>query len=379
MVGTAGISCLLALVNGALADLWLTRRAGAKPGIGALLILCLALLNGMVGALVLAGSDEFLKAGRGSVAGRKGSLRVAIVQPSVEGEGKWSGQHFDEILKTHLDLSEQALSSNPDLLIWPEGALGPAPGRAFEIVPLSVRKAAREMKVTILMGTVHRDAIRGTSHNSATIVSTTGGLTGRYDKTRLLPFAESVPRGLEFMAGPRVREYGYTPAARPPILRWMPDLGGSERPVGLGPFICFEALFPETIRQLPMLGANMLVHLSDEYWYRDPNASGQSVCLDTMRAVENRRSVARASNAGPSCFIDPWGRIAAMLKDETGRTCFIRGWVAAVVPLTDKKTVYSRLGDPVTPAGWMLLAILLIARRTGRYTRCSGRTCSSQS
>ena len=291
---------------------------------------------------------------------RADTLRVAIIQSNLEGETRWSGNRFRDIVTLHMDLTREAVSSRPELVVWPESALGSVPNSTWSMVPGMVKRLAMDVDCPILLGVVNEDGITGQSHNSATIVTPHGRLSGRYDKLRLLPFAEWVPRGLSFMAGPRIRGSGHQPGARQTLLPLFSSLTGRRDTVGIGVFICFEALFPDTVRKLPELGADVLVHLSDEYWYGDVNLSKQSFSLDVMRAVENRRSLIRAANAGPSGVIDPWGKPISIFKGEDGESCFETGWIACDVPLQEEQSIYSRSAMVVTLFPWAVVATVVL-------------------
>jgi apolipoprotein N-acyltransferase len=61
--------------------------------------------------------------------------------------------------------------------------------------------------------------------------------------------------------------------------------------------------------------------------------------MSVFRAVENRRSLARAANTGISGFIDPTGNIienTQIFKDAV---------ITQKVPLLQVETLYSRFGD----------------------------------
>jgi len=379
--GTIGLSGLIAAFNGAVVDLgWIVLdkrfrwgdqggvRVGRPSAVGSLwasrgscAVMGFAILNALVGHAILHQSSKYHI--------NADTLRVAIIQSNLEGEMRWSGNNFRNIVKLHMDLTRESLSSDPELIVWPESALGLVPNSTWSMVPGIVRRLAMNVGRPILLGIVNEDGVTGESHNSATIVTPHGRLSGRYDKIRLLPFAEWVPRGFSFMAGPRIRGSGHRPAARQIVLPLFPSLSGRDETVGVGVFICFEALFPETVRRLPGLGAHVLVHLSDEYWYRDPHLSKQSFSLDVMRAVENRRSLIRAANAGPSGVIDPWGRPISVFRAENGETCFETGWVACEVPLKKGQTLYSRFAPLIALLPWGVLAGVIIRHRRWKKAR----------
>ena len=193
----------MAAGNGALVDLavWkhpVDHRAEKGPSRGAIAVLMVIIGNAIFGGLLLKmRKDRFRDSCSENI------LRVAMVQSNVAGREKWRGQHYKKILKMHLDLSEEARTSDPELIVWSEGALGMIPSSVRSMVPTEVRVFARKSGIPILMGGSHTDHFREQSCNSATVVSPSGRLVGRYDKVKLFPFSEEIPRGLEFVAGTR--------------------------------------------------------------------------------------------------------------------------------------------------------------------------------
>jgi len=61
--------------------------------------------------------------------------------------------------------------------------------------------------------------------------------------------------------------------------------------------------------------------------------------IAVFRAVENRRSLVRASASGQTCAIDPNGRILAMAEP------FIETQLTVSVPIMKETTLYTRFGD----------------------------------
>jgi len=358
--GTMGLSSLIAGWNGWLVDVFQRLRKGAsqerfspvrQAHMAVLPVLVLFVV--LSGVMILRHADNVVD----SLSSSK-RIRVGAIQANIEGELKWSGDYYDEALKIYSDLTREAAKADPELIVWCECSLGDTTEITSEMVPLDVCKLAQEIGIPILVGAVHHDRVRGRSYNSATVVSPSGRMIGRYDKMKLLPFAETVPEGLGFLAGEHARETGYEPAERQVLLSLFPSMTKRRDTVKFGVLICFEALFTELARAFPRLGADFFVHLSDEYWYRDPNASRQSAAMDILRAVEIRRSLVRASNAGPSSLIDPWGRTTTTFRDKEGQACFTPGAVVGEVLLVEGETLYSRVGDWVTVGCLGLYALL---------------------
>lgn len=133
-------------------------------------------------------------------------------------------------------------------------------------------------------------------------------------------------------------------------------------PLVLGVLICYESIFPELARERVAQGANLLVNISNDAWFGLSAAPEQHFSLAVLRAVEQRRWLARATNTGISAFVDPYGKV-------TARTGLFRAETLshAVVPLTEK-TVFFAL-EPWLP--WIGLPLFLVlaapaARSRGR-------------
>ena len=195
-VGCSGISFSVAAVNGAVVDIVRDRLSasgrglpqisfappgekvglrGSKSNPGPWFVLFCFLANAVLG---------------GTMLGRKSPvslppLRVAIVQPNIPGTERWSGTEYARIFEVHARLSREAVQERPEIVVWPEGALGEGPDQNGDPVSQDVARLVEELGVPILMGFIHEDRLREVSHNSATIVSERGRAIGRYDKERL--------------------------------------------------------------------------------------------------------------------------------------------------------------------------------------------------
>ncbi len=100
----------------------------------------------------------------------------------------------------------------------------------------------------------------------------------------------------------------------------------------------------------------------------------QHMTMAVFRAVENRRSVVRSTNAGMTTIIDPNGRILATLAP------FTEGSLIGNVPVyTGTTTLYTMWGDWFP---WLLLALSAAAiafgaaRLTARRRRETASTAA---
>ncbi|MCX6330755.1 MAG: apolipoprotein N-acyltransferase [Bacteroidia bacterium] len=104
----------------------------------------------------------------------------------------------------------------------------------------------------------------------------------------------------------------------------LPDLGGTkwgygaqeertcfEHPVTkqvIAPIICFESVFGNYVADYVRKGAEALIIITNDGWWKNTNGYKQHLSYASIRAIETRRPVARAANTGVSCIIDIRGR-----------------------------------------------------------------------
>jgi apolipoprotein N-acyltransferase len=121
--------------------------------------------------------------------------------------------------------------------------------------------------------------------------------------------------------------------------------------VHVAPLICFEDTIGELTRQFVLPsetspGANLLVDITNDAWFQRSAGSHQHLANAIFRCVETRRPMVRAANTGVTCFINQFGRITQILRDETGST-FTEGVLAGEikVPTEQELTFYARHGE----------------------------------
>jgi len=272
------------------------------------------------------------------------TISVAVAQGNIEQDQKWSPAMRSKTMEIYTSLSEQAIeqgNSPPVLLVWPETAM-PFYINNNAYYKKLVNGLIKKHQVWLLAGAPHveiDDSVpqqgerkRKRYYNSAFLVSPTGEISGRYDKQHLVPFGEYVPLGRYLpLPGPLVENIGDFSS------------GKSSAPLScqsaeIGVLICFESIFPELAREMTANGANLLANITNDAWFGRSSAPWQHLSMAVFRAVENRRSLARAANTGISTLIDPLGR-------ETGVSpLFEPFFQVAEIPLLEDKTVFTRFG-----------------------------------
>ena len=272
-------------------------------------------------------------------------IRIAVIQGNIPQELKWMPDAKERILDKHIGLTEKAASDNPDLIVWPEAAL-PAVLEEEPALFERVSYAAAKAKTSLLIGavTLREDFY----YNSALLLSSQGETLVKYNKLHLVPFGEYIPLKKIFPFLETVAPIGDIRPGQDYTIFKIPSSNTtkSQIPIRFSVLICFEDLFPELARNFVKNGAQFLVNITNDAWYKKTSAPYQHLQASVFRAVENRVSLARAANTGVSGFIAPSGEIISLVCDRFGRNIFIEGYKQQEIAIIDRhQTFYSRYGD----------------------------------
>lgn len=266
-------------------------------------------------------------------------LSIAAIQANIPQENKWDPAFERHILDTYLRLTNQAIALKPDLLIWPEAA---TPRALFdnEDIKAEVVGILGKLKTNFLLGSVR--FFGPDAFNSAVLLDAKGQVQ-LYDKMHLVPFGEYVPLRHSFplfawLVGAQVPS-DFAAGTEPIVM----TLAG--KPYRLGPLICFEDTVGDLTRRFAKAGAELLVTITNDGWFRHSAASRQHLANAVFRCAETKLPLVRVANTGVTCFIDRYGHLARTLEDH-GDT-FVEGCLYGTVPirLQPPQTFYTRYGD----------------------------------
>jgi len=275
------------------------------------------------------------------------SLDVAAIQVDVrEARGLDPLAEDRRVAEMNIALHERLVGDPPDLAVWGESSLDPG-ANLPDFRPL-VQNAIRDVGAPTLAGAVVR-TLGGRYYNEGLLFDGDGRIVGEYRKVHLVPFGEYVPfRGaLDWITALQQIPYDVTPGERAQTL--------SFHGVTFGDVICFENSFPSMDRGLVAAGAEFLVVTTNNASYGFTAASRQHLVMSRLRAVENGRWVVHAAVSGISAFVDPEGRVVAL----TG--LFEPAILRHDIEISNRKTLYTRLGDwvpwtaMVLAAGWLVV------------------------
>jgi apolipoprotein N-acyltransferase len=269
-------------------------------------------------------------------------------------------------MQSTLDFLERQLPPQAALLALPETSFIHLSAFSNVNVFDRLRKLAAAHQSTFLVGVgeatkfeqtvAPRSPLEARVSNTAWIVKPGELEPQRYLKVRRVPFAEYLP--LEgWVRWPRAlvgQPLQIVPGPGPVSFAISPTLS-------VGILICWESLFADQARELVRRGATVLAVLTNEAWFGS-SESAQHNLTARMRAVETRRPIIVASNAGQSLIVDRFGRvIRAAAVGPTPR------WVRAAVATDRTMTPYVRYGDVFALAcdavSALVAAIWIVRRR----------------
>lgn len=280
-------------------------------------------------------------------------VRISVIQGNIPQELKWDKDAQDMIMRKYSGLTLQAAKDNPDLVVWPEAAV---PGILGEDDPLyeEIFSLAREIKIPLLVGAVVKD--KEDYFGSALLINSSGEITRRYDKLHLVPFGEYIPLKKLFPFLATVVPIGEMKKGKEYTIFSLKTLN-------FAVLDCFEDVFPELAREFIRHGADFLVNITNDAWYKETSAPYQHLQASVLRAVENQAYLARAANTGVSGFIAPSGKIISLVRDKNGENIFVNGYLTQSISVNRRPlSFYTRYGDIfiylliVIMAGYLMLA-----------------------
>lgn len=429
VTGAWGVSFLVMAVNALLFEAlyarpWFRRAfvgrdAAARQGRVALLVqgvAVLVLLSGTIGyGFWRLGQDDFTPGPR--LALIQGNLPQQIRNDSVAGRDAARTMEEHYVL-----LSDLAARYHPDLIVWPETSFPGtwkenADGQPLPHCQLLAHELTRRFHTSVLLGinaavVVPEQHLR--QYNSAVLIDAGGRARGRYDKIHRVPFGEYIPLRDVFPWMNRFAPYDfdYGVARGEHFTRFPLTAAGTKDAFTFGTLICYEDTDSDVSRpygggdgQAP---ADFLVNISNDGWFLGTSEHDEHLAICRFRAVECRRSVARAVNMGISAVIDgngrvlrpqrtpldptrdkallsrltenlagdaavwtiPAGRAEELPVSQWGEYKKVSGVLVATIPIDHRTSLYARWGDWLPwSCGALLCGALLLALARPRAPR----------
>ncbi len=305
-------------------------------------------------------------------------IETALIQTGLEVEQKWEFPKKREKYvspyeqwKKIFQLMDSAPKKNYDLVILPEVAV---PGdacytqidyqkcleeifRSDDRLPLlefpfaetntedkwevshvwMAQALANRFKSELVIGLLDHDSAANESYNSAFHIVPFRKAVHRYEKRVLVPLAEYLP--LPMMKS-FLEEYGissfFTPGKKAKVFTGQIPLSVS---------ICYEEGFNNLMREARVLGAKLLVNVTNDGWFPRSRLPQEHFNLGRVRSVENGIPVLRACNTGITAAIDSLGRVINEMKEVDFEGKNTQGVVFASLNTYSYTTIFSLFGN----------------------------------
>lgn len=309
--------------------------------------------------------------------------RIALIQHNSD---PWRGgivayrQNFNTLKRLSLEAVSQ--EKKPDLVVWSETAFVPRiywhrtyrdDPESYELVKELLDFLATQ-EIPYVIGNddarkeITEDGIWDRVDYNAVLLFERGEEKGGYRKMHLVPFTEHFPYKKQLPFVYNALRNADTHFWKQGTEATVFESGG----IRFSTPICFEDTFGYISRRFVNNGAELIVNLTNDAWSKSLPAQMQHATMAVFRAVENRRSVVRATASGQTCGIDPNGRILAMAKE------FSETQLTVEVPLLSVSTWYTKYGDILAQA-YVVLAVLCLIIGSIRLTiKASHRTIQEE-
>ena len=309
------------------------------------------------------------------------TARLALIQDSTD---PWRGgfEQYRRNFATLRSLSLEALAEDPkpDMVVWSETAFVPRihwhltyqEDPAYLALVRSLMGFLSQQDVPFVIGNDDARKMPGpdgtmqrVDYNAAMLFEK-GQQTGIYRKLHLVPFTEHFPYEKQFPAIYQALKNADTHFWEKGKEATVFDVNG----IRFSTPICFEDTFGYLSRLFVQDGAELIVNMTNDAWANSLPSQMQHLGMAVFRAVENRRTVARATASGQTCAIDPNGRIIDMAEP------FKATRLTVEVPLMTAGTIYTAYGDFLGQvfliAALLVLPVGVVVRVVRRRKRING-------
>lgn len=185
-------------------------------------------------------------------------------------------------------------------------------------------------------------------HNSALLIDTIN--MQHRNKSQLTPAVEAIPEWMGFL-----RSYSLTMGIARGTLKGDPEARvmtfGDHK---IGAAICYESAFGEYVGSFTKRGADLLFVITNDGWWGHTPGYRQHFEFSKLRAIENRRCVARSANTGRSGFINQRGDVLQQTH------YWVPDAIRETLKANTKVTFYAKHGDYLSRIAVYLSFVLLI-------------------
>lgn len=264
------------------------------------------------------------------------TVKVACVQGNISASNEWDNDTIKQIEKVYWEGTREAAEAGAEIIVWTETAIPfIVTSGLYTRYDESCKALAKETQTYILVGAYADDEEH--SYNSLICYAPDGTRYDRYDKQRLVPFAEYMPMRRFFeIVIPVLTEICITfdNIALGEETSVM-DIDGAD----VGCLICFDSIYDGLTMDAVRNGAEIICLSTNDSWFSGSAALTIHKSHAQLRSIESGRYVTRSASTGISAIISPRGETLEIIEADT------EGVLVYDVHLRQNRTLYSVLGN----------------------------------
>lgn len=263
-------------------------------------------------------------------------VRIALIQGNIPQENVLNPTMASKNFQKYVDLTKEAhqLYAPLDLIVWPETVFSLNVARHSPASEQEIAHLAEETGASIFLGAMVEKTQKEV-YNS--ILLQKAGQSSweeeRYDKSKLVPFAEyfPIPETLNKILPVDVSLGMYTAGTSTGLFH-LHDFT-------IGGIVCFESYFPRPALEIAEKGAEHLFVLSNDAWFLDSTGLQQHARAAAIRALETGIGVTQVANTGSTISFDYTGKEILSLPALEDGTALLE------TNLPTRQTLYRLWGD----------------------------------
>lgn len=298
---------------------------------------------------------------------------VVVVQPNVDPYQKYGSLSPEQQVARLIDLSKQQAQANTEYFIWPETAIvgftDEEQIRANALYRQVLNFLQPYANANVLSGiesykNFGKDSVTSAQYDpgsgnflvpyNAAINIENAANVQFYHKSKLVPGVEQLPfpRFFSFFKSAFSAfggsTGGYGKQAKPSVFY-------AQSGMGVSPIICYESIWGSYVAESVLNGAGFIAIITNDAWWGNTSGKDQHLAYAKLRAIENRRWVARSANTGISGFINQRGDVVK--KSDW----WVPTALKADINLNEDQTFYTQYGDVLAILGCFgAVTILLV-------------------
>ena len=296
---------------------------------------------------------------------------VIVVQQNCDPWNEQFDSHFyDEVIQNNINLSRPLVTPETHFIVSSESAIQEGiwlheANKAKALNTLHDYVAQFPALAFVIGGTMYEWVPKGMEddfparklangeryyycHNSALLISS-NDLQHR-NKSQLTPAVEAIPEWMGFL-----RNFSLTMGIARGTLKGDPEakvMAYGDHKIGAA--ICYESAFGEYVGSFCAKGADLIFVLTNDGWWGDTPGYKQHFEFSKLRAIENRRCIARSANTGRSGFFNQRGDVLQQTQYWEPDA------IKATLKANTEVTFYAKNGDYLSRIAVYITFVLLI-------------------